>query len=555
MATINFPLAKYRPGLAVRRTFFKEEICISSDFSNCEMSKLRRDVRSLTLQNKKARDYDPEDERSEEEEASGSDSEQENVNAGREHYERVGKSKLRQPEARSLGPKYSGVAVSRDALNEDDNDLDPFAERDLGVEEEDDPFAESDAGFESASDEDGSQPDAPQTTKSSLKGNELSDQEDGDMSDDDMSDLSHPDESGSDEEDDSEEHSDDEKGQTSAHQISSKRADLKAHLSQTSSLANGLAQAASSDAKKGQAVKAQYQTFDRLLDARMKLQKGFVASESVRVQSNDLSFAADAESAIAAAQTAALQLFKTISSFREDIYKASIPDHDSKKRKRQIDGPHELTSLWQEMRALEADAQPSRIKIIDKWSNKVRASDPSRMAATSKSKFNSSDQDDRVSTILQTYIINEQDKHFRTLSTADSDSGVDVSSYDDDMFYQSLLRDLIATRAATSNAAQNLSLSTLPHKLHPSGNKQQKQARDTKASKGRKIRYNVHEKLQNFMAAEGDTGRDTAMWTERGKNEFFGSLFGQDHALNEDEDMTEAEDGNAETEALRLFRA
>lgn len=527
------------------------------------MSKLRRDVKSLTLQNKKARDYDPEDDRSEDEEASGSDlSEQEDVNAGREHYEKVGKSRLRQPESRSLGPKYSGVAVSRSALTDDEDGSDPFAEADLGAEDDSDPFAESGSDSGNLIGDAGSPGNNSRRSRAQQPGIEQeedeefgSDDEDV-VSGEDVSELSQ-DDSGSENEDESDQESEDVEDDRSSHQISSKRADLKAHLSQATSLANGLAQAASSDAKKGQAVKAQYQTFDRLLDARMKLQKGVVASEIIRVQNNEPSFVADADSAILEAQRAALQLFNTISSFREDIYKISIPDRKSKKRKRRTENDEvpDLTSLWKGITALEEDAQAPRIKTIDKWSNKVRAADPSRMAATSKSKFSNTAQDDRISAILQTYVINEQDKHFRAQDGNESDSGVDVSAYDDDMFYQSLLRDLIATRAATSNAAQNLSISALPPKLHPSGNRQNKQTRDTKASKGRKIRYNVHEKLQNFMAAEGDTGRDTAMWTERGKNEFFGSLFGQDRALNEDEDedMTDGEDGNAEVEALRLF--
>lgn len=528
------------------------------------MSKLRRDVKSLTLQNKKPRDYDPEDDRSEEEGESGSDlsEQEEGVNAGREHYEKVGKSKLRQPEGRSLGPKYSGVAVSRSALTGDDDDSDPFAEADLGAEEDSDPFAQGSEDSDSVIG-DAESLEKDQTRLRSRVSNGATQNEDEELesdeevTDQDVSDLSQEEESGSEVEDNSDIDSEDTDETENPNQVSSKRADLKAHLSQASSLANGLAQAASSDVKKGQAVKAQYQTFDRLLDARMKLQRGVIASEAIRGQSSEPSFIADADSAILQAQKAALQLFDTISSFREDIYKVQLPEHVSKKRKtRTDDGLPNLKSLWNEMTALEEDVRSSRIKTIDKWSNKVRAADPSRTASTSKNRFNSSIQDDRVSAILETYVINEQDKHFLARNGEDPDSGVDVSAYDDDMFYQSLLRDLIATRAATSNAAQNLSLSVLPPKLHPSGNKQNRQTRDTKASKGRKIRYNVHEKLQNFMAAEGDTGRDTAMWTERGKNEFFGSLFGQDRALNEDEDedMTDGDDGNAEVEALRLFK-
>ncbi|EGD86686.2 protein bfr2 [Trichophyton rubrum CBS 118892] len=56
---------------------------------------------------------------------------------------------------------------------------------------------------------------------------------------------------------------------------------------------------------------------------------------------------------------------------------------------------------------------------------------------------------------------------------------------------------------------------------------------DTKASKGRKMKYNVHEKLQNFMAPE-----DRGSWSNRARDEFFASLLGRsvNNVLGEDED-------------------
>lgn len=53
---------------------------------------------------------------------------------------------------------------------------------------------------------------------------------------------------------------------------------------------------------------------------------------------------------------------------------------------------------------------------------------------------------------------------------------------------------------------------------------------DTKASKGRKMRYTVQEKLQNFMAPD-----DVGSWGERQRAELFGSLFGRKVRLGEDE--------------------
>ena len=51
-------------------------------------------------------------------------------------------------------------------------------------------------------------------------------------------------------------------------------------------------------------------------------------------------------------------------------------------------------------------------------------------------------------------------------------------------------------------------------------NKLKKQV-DTRASKGRKIRYDVHEKLVNFMAPV-----DTSQITDEAKDQLFKSLFG-----------------------------
>lgn len=45
---------------------------------------------------------------------------------------------------------------------------------------------------------------------------------------------------------------------------------------------------------------------------------------------------------------------------------------------------------------------------------------------------------------------------------------------------------------------------------------------DTRASKGRKIRYVVHNKIVNFMAP-----RDNQEWTDESKSELYSSLFGQ----------------------------
>jgi protein AATF/BFR2 len=76
---------------------------------------------------------------------------------------------------------------------------------------------------------------------------------------------------------------------------------------------------------------------------------------------------------------------------------------------------------------------------------------------------------------------------------------------------------------------------------------------DTRASKGRKLRYTIHEKLQNFMAPE-----DRGAWGERQADELFGSLFGRRMGLGEemekdDEDMGDEED--LAEQSLLLFKS
>ena len=78
-------------------------------------------------------------------------------------------------------------------------------------------------------------------------------------------------------------------------------------------VASTLSASANADGQKGHAVKQQYQTFDRLLDARIKLQKGLTAANSV-----SLTTTPDQEivSAAQSAEAAALKLFSTIESLQ-----------------------------------------------------------------------------------------------------------------------------------------------------------------------------------------------------------------------------------------------
>ncbi|XP_053989505.1 protein AATF [Hylaeus volcanicus] len=96
----------------------------------------------------------------------------------------------------------------------------------------------------------------------------------------------------------------------------------------------------------------------------------------------------------------------------------------------------------------------------------------------------------------------------------------DSEIYDDDDFYHQLLRDLIEYRSA--DITDPIQLSKQWIQLQNMRSKMKRKI-DTRATKGRRIRYNVHNKLVNFMAPI--TINDT--WTDHAKDELYNSLFGK----------------------------
>ncbi|CAB3257228.1 unnamed protein product [Arctia plantaginis] len=91
--------------------------------------------------------------------------------------------------------------------------------------------------------------------------------------------------------------------------------------------------------------------------------------------------------------------------------------------------------------------------------------------------------------------------------------------FDDSDFYHQLLRELIECKSADISDPVQLSRQWIA--LQQMRSKMKRKV-DTKASKGRKIRYVVHNKLVNFMAQEKNMS-----WTDESKNELYSSLFGK----------------------------
>ncbi|KAL1589540.1 hypothetical protein WHR41_01600 [Cladosporium halotolerans] len=468
------------------------------------------------------KDFDPEaDVPDSDSDASDGEARDEKNASAREHYAPVGKSKLRKPKEVALGPQYRGSRVARDAVEDEDED-DPFAR---GFDDED-----SEEGSEDAGDE--------------------SEEEDGDQGEENDDGTDATDMSDEGEENDAAEAKDEEQD----------RAELrKIMASEQKAVAASISAANKQDAEKGRAVKRQRTTFDSLLNTRIKMQKSLIATNTLVAPSKDGydSQLSDAQDALDAAETAAYTLWSSLTAFRDELTTARTGE----KRKRPTFSPKTpIDKLWAYTQEQETQALPQRNLVLQKWSAKARGV----TAQPQGSRLNNAAPQATIIDVLNEHLT-APDRLLKRAHTPRSCAPVqlaakvseDAAIYDDADFYGLLLKELLEAKSASaegSTAAANLDLGNMASMRREAKTKRNV---DTKASKGRKLKYTVHEKLQNFMAPE-----DRCRWGERQTDELFGSLFGQRLGLgegleeDEDEEMGGAErEGEGEEEAgLMMFR-
>ena len=322
---------------------------------------------------------------------------------------------------------------------------------------------------------------------------------------------------------------------------------LKATRADQKAVASSLSQSVKSEAEKGRAVKKQRATFDALLGARIKLQKSLVATNTVVGLDEDelVKQREDAQGAMEAAETAAFNLWSSLNDFREELSAARTGE----KRKRSAFTSNTSTEkLWAHMQEQEEANLPHRNVVLQRWSAKTR--DPSIRAQGALIK--KSDQTPIIDSLKQ-HLTASSDHLLRKAHTPRSCAPLQVSQklnedpkiYDDADFYGLLLKELLESKSADSLTASAID-------FDPRREAKTRKFVDTKASKGRKLRYTVHEKLQNFMAPE-----DRRRWGDRQADELFGSLLGRrvDLGLGEEvEGDEEMGDTGGEGEGLMLFR-
>ena len=463
---------------------------------------------------------------------------------------RHSKSKLRKPSEPTLGKQYDGAAVSRATFDGDDGINDnPFALD--NIESDDDPFSRVPEGSEGESDDAGlsREEDAENDAQSKAGEDTPMDSEHSSGETEYSDDASASSGSAS------------SRAFSQTKPASSDRAALKAILANdTAAIASTLSAAAASDAKKGRAVRQQYQTLDRLVDARIKLQKALTSLSSLSDASTS---STENAPEVARVEAAAVGLWSTLESIRYALIASHSKDTNSKKRKHPSPATSATTTadLWSRSQSLETQSLAHRRAILDKWSAKVRAA--SAVPTARPTLVDRSSDPTRVTAVLDTYLTSESERLVKEATsnppptTANAPSTTTTTkptpapppTFHDDAFYTSLLRDLISSRSDAAILSSSPNNNPLPP-LGPRPPRRHRPGVDTKASKGRQIRYTVHERLQNFAAPE-----PRATWSEAAATDFFASLLGGSRTVLEEDDE-EGEHGpgvSREAEALRLF--
>ncbi|XP_018783803.1 PREDICTED: protein Aatf [Bactrocera latifrons] len=297
------------------------------------------------------------------------------------------------------------------------------------------------------------------------------------------------------------------------------------------------------EVQKGQCVQNQLQIWERLLEMRIHTQKILSKSNQLPAPNTLKAHQQDSEklsnisresvssvskllSTLVQLQNAFDQQFTEQRNALKKTLKRALPQHDT-----EGNNAVPIKRFAEHIDEHFQEFKPYRNSVLLKWDDRTKLLTP---GAGAKKKSLSEDYDiiRKIENTLQnrsTLIEKSQTSKDGDEATTDKElvengnsenkqkSKRNVELYDDSDFYHQQLRELIEYKSNTSVSAsevtqQYMELQKLRQKM--------KKKVDTRASKGRKLRYTVHNKLINFMAPD-----DTSTWTEESKEELYRSLF------------------------------
>ncbi|XP_031395136.1 protein AATF isoform X2 [Punica granatum] len=275
------------------------------------------------------------------------------------------------------------------------------------------------------------------------------------------------------------------------------------------------------DLQKGEAVKNQKTLWNKALELRFLLQKSFSSSNRLPQELVRSSFCNSNEAVNKAyldvidttkeTLDSILELQEALLEKNPSIAQAAEGNSTQPNKKRSNDpksSNSEVDEEWQKISQLHKRIAPFRDKSVDKWQRKTQVTTG---VAAMKNKLHAFNQNisEQVSNYMRdpSRMLKQMQQRRSTIGLfgavpvdVDNTNGEggnvdgDPELLDDSEFYQQSLKEFFETIDIASPEAAF-------YAVKRSQNKKRKIV-DRRASKSRKIRYNVHEKIVNFMAPQ-----------------------------------------------------
>lgn len=329
------------------------------------------------------------------------------------------------------------------------------------------------------------------------------------------------DESGSEPEGDSDEGNeteDEEEGSDEGQAKDAEMEDLEKEmqdLRKQQDLVNDLKRHKDEDAIKGQAVKNQKALWDKNLELRFLLQKAFSSSNKLPQEPVKSLFCSTDSLVNEAYSNLASSCKETLESMLE-LHEALLEQNPSilqgSNKESHNDGDlstdfkGDADEDWSRIHKMHCRMAPFRNNSVDKWHRKTQVTTG---AAAFKGKLQAFNQNisDQVAGYLRdpsriikrmqlrrssVNIFGKIPEEPESVKEEDGNVDGDPELLDDSEFYQQLLKEFFESCDLTSSETALYALKRLQPK--------KRKIVDRRASKSRKIRYNVHEKIVNFMA-------------------------------------------------------
>lgn len=213
------------------------------------------------------------------------------------------------------------------------------------------------------------------------------------------------------------------------------------------------------------------------------------------------------------------------------------------------------TAIEADSNKFEKGAQADTLRALNQSINeKVEAamsSEKARMLIDRTRKFRG-DANDRIGMSfvadgLGGKNFDEQDESGQQRAALRTECVVDPETFDDSDFYSSLLRSLIDSSTLCIRGSA-INSDGAPRSLFPSRTNTKSRGIDTRASKGRKLRFEVIEKVANFMPCIKDRER----WTAEMKERLFNILPGRIATADRADDYSDSEQEQSAAQTMEM---